>query len=161
MAFLRRSSLIVIPSSSGIFGILFGKGLVLSFNSALLLGNLLRSFVGKNIHQWDLLLAQAKFAYNRSTSQTTGCSPFEAVYGLKPISPLDLAPLPTNTQFSGDADERTKKIKKLHERFELILRSKMRSNASKQINIGSLQLSKKEIWSHSSSKGAFSHNASI
>jgi hypothetical protein len=31
-------------------------------------------------------------------------------------------------------------------RFEFILRSKMRSTASKQINIGSLQLFKKEIW---------------
>jgi len=31
-------------------------------------------------------------------------------------------------------------------RFELILRSKMRNTASKQINIGSLQLSRKEIW---------------
>jgi hypothetical protein len=30
--------------------------------------------------------------------------------------------------------------------FERILRSKMRSTASKKINIGSLQLSKKEIW---------------
>jgi hypothetical protein len=79
------------------------------------LGNLLRSFVGKNIRQWDLLLAQAEFAYNRSTSQTTGCSPFEAVYGLNPISPLDLAPIPATIQFSGDADERAKRIKKLHE----------------------------------------------
>jgi hypothetical protein len=40
------------------------------------LGNLLRSFVGKNIRQWDLLLAQAEFAYNRSPSQTTSYSPF-------------------------------------------------------------------------------------
>ena len=46
------------------------------------LGNLLRSFVRKNIRQWDLLLAQDKFAYNWSTSQTTGHSPFEVVYGL-------------------------------------------------------------------------------
>jgi hypothetical protein len=73
--------------------------------------------VGKDIRQWDLLLAQAEFAYNRSTSQTTGCSPFEAVYGLNPISPLDLAPIPTTIQFSGDADERAKGIKKLHEQI--------------------------------------------
>ena len=46
------------------------------------LGNLLRSFVRKNIRQWDFLLAQDKFAYNWSTSQTTGHSPFEVVYGL-------------------------------------------------------------------------------
>jgi hypothetical protein len=54
--------------------------------------------VGKNIRQWDLLLAQAEFAYNRSTSQTTGCNPFEVVYGLNPFSPLDLAPIPTTIQ---------------------------------------------------------------
>ena len=46
------------------------------------LGNLLRSFVEKNIRQWDILLAQDKFAYNWSTSQTTGHNPFEVVYGL-------------------------------------------------------------------------------
>jgi hypothetical protein len=81
------------------------------------LGNLLRSFVGKNIRQWDLLLAQAEFAYNRSPSQTTGHSPFEAVYGLNPIGPLELAPLPVTKHFSGDAEERAKEIKKLHEQI--------------------------------------------
>uniref|UniRef100_A0A2N9IIC5 Reverse transcriptase n=1 Tax=Fagus sylvatica TaxID=28930 RepID=A0A2N9IIC5_FAGSY len=81
------------------------------------LGNLLRSFVGKNIRQWDLLLAQAEFAYNRSPCQTTGHSPFEAVYGLNPIGPLDLAPLPVTNHFSGDAEERAKEIKKLHEQI--------------------------------------------
>uniref|UniRef100_A0A2N9J8I5 Integrase catalytic domain-containing protein n=1 Tax=Fagus sylvatica TaxID=28930 RepID=A0A2N9J8I5_FAGSY len=81
------------------------------------LGNLLRSFVGKNIRQWDLLLAQAEFAYNRSPCQTTGHSPFEAMYGLNPIGPLDLAPLPVTNHFSGDAEERAKEIKKLHEQI--------------------------------------------
>jgi hypothetical protein len=81
------------------------------------LGNLLRSFVGKNIRQWDLLLAQAEFAYNRSPCQTTGHNPFEAVYGLNPIGPLDLAPLPVTDHFSGDAEERAKEIKKLHEQI--------------------------------------------
>lgn len=71
--------------------------------------------MGKNIRQWDLLLAHAEFAYNWSKSRTTGYSPFEVVYGQNPISPLELAPLPTTQQFSGDAEERVKFIKKLHE----------------------------------------------
>ena len=76
---------------------------------------MLRSLVYSNIRQWDLVLAQDEFAYNRSKSQTTGSSPFEVVYGRNLISPLDLAPLPTHHQFSGDAEESTKHIKKLHE----------------------------------------------
>ena len=56
-----------------------------------------------------------EFAYNCSISQTMGCSPFDIVYGQNPISPLDLAPLPTTHQFRGDVGERVKNIKKLHE----------------------------------------------
>jgi hypothetical protein len=82
------------------------------------LGNLLMSFVGKNIRQWDLLLTQAEFSYSRSTSQTTGCSPFEVVYGLKPISPHVLVPFLTTIQFNGDAEERAKEIKKLQEQIQ-------------------------------------------
>ncbi|GKV33824.1 hypothetical protein SLEP1_g42275 [Rubroshorea leprosula] len=80
-----------------------------------ILGNLLQSFVGQNLRQWDLVLAQAKFAYNNSSNQATGKCPFEVVYGLRPLSPLDLAPLPTSRQFSADAEQRAKEIKKLHE----------------------------------------------
>ncbi|WOG81676.1 hypothetical protein DCAR_0100827 [Daucus carota subsp. sativus] len=83
------------------------------------LGNLLRSLVGNNPRQWDLTLAQAEFAYNRSTSQTTGKSPFEVVYGQNPSSPLDLAPLPATNNFSGDAVDRADHIKKLHEQVRL------------------------------------------
>lgn len=63
--------------------------------------NLLRSLVGKNIRQWDLLLA--------------GHTPFEVVYGKNPISPLDLVPLPVNNHFSGDAEARARQIKELYE----------------------------------------------
>ena len=56
------------------------------------LGNLLRSFVGKNLKQWDLFLPQIKFAYNIYEHITIGKSPFEVVYGLQPIGPMDLAP---------------------------------------------------------------------
>ncbi|GKV29618.1 hypothetical protein SLEP1_g38525 [Rubroshorea leprosula] len=72
-------------------------------------------FVGKNLRQWDLVLAQAEFAYNNSSNQAIGKCPFEVVYGVRPLSPLDLAPLPTSRQFSGDAEQRAKEIKKLHE----------------------------------------------
>ena len=46
-------------------------------------------------------------------------SPFEVVYGFQPIGPLDLAPLVTGKQFSGDAKIRAKKINKLHENVRL------------------------------------------
>ncbi|GJS20332.1 RNA-directed DNA polymerase [Tanacetum coccineum] len=43
------------------------------------LGNLLRSLVGENPRQWDLVLSQAEFAYNRSHNRTTGKTPFEVL----------------------------------------------------------------------------------
>ena len=54
------------------------------------LGNLLRSYVGGNLKQWDMILSQIEFAYNRSLHQSIGMSPFEVVYGVNPIGPLDL-----------------------------------------------------------------------
>jgi len=82
-----------------------------------LLGNLLRSFVGKNLRKWDLILAQIEFAYNNSTNQATRKCPFEVVYGLCPLSPLDLTPSPSTQQYSADAEQRANEIKKLHEQI--------------------------------------------
>nr|GEW32866.1 retrotransposable element Tf2 [Tanacetum cinerariifolium] len=58
------------------------------------LGNLLRSLIRENAKQWDRILSQAEFAYNRSVNRTTGKSPFEVVYGWNSITPLDLVPVP-------------------------------------------------------------------
>ncbi|GKV14324.1 hypothetical protein SLEP1_g25219 [Rubroshorea leprosula] len=60
-------------------------------------------------------LFKAEFAYNNSSNQATRKCPFKVVYGVRPRSPLDLAPLPTSRQFSADAEQRAKEIKKLHE----------------------------------------------
>nr|GEY65053.1 reverse transcriptase domain-containing protein [Tanacetum cinerariifolium] len=40
-------------------------------------GNLLRSLIGDNAKQWDLILPQAEFAYNRSVNRTTYLSPYK------------------------------------------------------------------------------------
>ena len=79
------------------------------------LGAMLRSLVKKNIREWERLIPHAEFAYNRSTSQTIGCSLFEAVYGMNPIGPLDLASIHITEHFREEADERAKFIKKIHE----------------------------------------------
>nr|GEZ14022.1 RNA-directed DNA polymerase [Tanacetum cinerariifolium] len=79
------------------------------------LGNLLRSLVGENLRQWDLVLPQAEFAYNRSKSRTTGKTPFEVVTGTNPITPLDLTSLLTHVHFSCDGEERAKQVQQFHE----------------------------------------------
>ncbi|XP_035836015.1 uncharacterized protein LOC118485763 [Helianthus annuus] len=79
------------------------------------LGNLLRSLVGSNPKQWDLVLAQAEFAYNRSSHRSTGMSPFLVVYCRNPFTPLDLAPSPTVEHYSVEGDERANQIKSIHE----------------------------------------------
>ena len=97
-----------------------------------ILGNLLRSFVGKNLKQWDLILAQVEFAYNNSISQATGKCPFEVVYGTRPLSPLDLTPSSNQRQYSADGDQRAKEIKKLHEQVrEQIQKQNLRYKAQR------------------------------
>ncbi|GJX52863.1 putative reverse transcriptase domain-containing protein [Tanacetum coccineum] len=78
------------------------------------LGNLLRSLIGDNAKQWDLILPQAEFAYNRSVNRTTGKSPFEVVYGRNLITPLDLVPIPEVGQFSKEGADQSEQIKELH-----------------------------------------------
>ncbi|KAL6316817.1 hypothetical protein AAG906_021117 [Vitis piasezkii] len=68
------------------------------------LGNLLRCIVRDQLRNWDNVLPQAEFAFNSSTNRTTGYSPFEVAYGLKPKQPVDLIPLPTSVRTSQDGD---------------------------------------------------------
>ncbi|PKU69610.1 RNA-directed DNA polymerase [Dendrobium catenatum] len=82
------------------------------------LGNLLRCFVGKNVRQWDLILAQVEFAFNRSINHTTGRSPFEIVYGHNPLSPIDLIPIANVSAYSTDGEQRSVEIKNLHKQVQ-------------------------------------------
>ncbi|GKC46169.1 RNA-directed DNA polymerase [Tanacetum coccineum] len=78
------------------------------------LGNLLRSLIGDNAKQWNLILPQAKFAYNKSVNRTTGKSPFEVVYGRNPITTLDLVLVPEVRRFSEEGPDQSEQIKELH-----------------------------------------------
>ncbi|GJT89507.1 RNA-directed DNA polymerase [Tanacetum coccineum] len=78
------------------------------------LGNLLRSLIGDNAKQWDLILPQTEFAYNRPVNRTTGKSPFEVMYGRNLITPLDLVPVPEVGQFSEEGVDQSEQIKELH-----------------------------------------------
>lgn len=64
-------------------------------------------------------MPHAEFAYNRTPMRATGCSPFEALYGINPLTPIDLAPLPTDCKVSFEAEKRAKEMKKLHEQIRV------------------------------------------
>nr|GEW51370.1 RNA-directed DNA polymerase [Tanacetum cinerariifolium] len=71
-----------------------------------------------NAKQWDLILPQAEFAYNRSVNHTTGKSPFETMYGRNPITSLDLVLVPEVGKFSEEGADQFKHIKELHQSYK-------------------------------------------
>ncbi|XP_074318036.1 uncharacterized protein LOC141654818 [Silene latifolia] len=69
----------------------------------------------KSLKDWDIKLAAAEFAFNGSPStQAIGHSPFEVVYGVNPLMPVDLSSVPRN-EMNHDAKARAKCCLKLHE----------------------------------------------
>ena len=73
------------------------------------LTTLLRRLISKSLKEWDLKLPHAEFAYTRSPAYATKHSPFDCVYGVNPLTPLDMVPIPT------EAETRAKEMRKLHE----------------------------------------------
>ena len=89
----------------------------------------MRALIKSHAKAWDLILPHAEFAYNMAPSKTTGLSPFKIVYGLEPLTPLDLSPRPMDTKPNVEAHKRVEDIKHLHE----TVRAKIeRSNATYQ-----------------------------
>ena len=54
------------------------------------LGNLLRCLVGNKPRNWEIVLAQAEFAYNNSMNRSTRKTPFEIITKMKPRGISDL-----------------------------------------------------------------------
>nr|GEW13256.1 hypothetical protein [Tanacetum cinerariifolium] len=81
------------------------------------LGSLLRALITTNLKHWEDLLPRDEFAYNPTPNKTTGISPFMAVYGLNPSTPLDLVVFDTSTKFSQEASELAADIKSIHQRI--------------------------------------------
>ena len=79
------------------------------------LSALLRVLIKKNIKEWEECLPITEFAYNRARHSTTGKSPFEAVYGFNPLSPLDILPLTLQGRINMDASACVTHLKKVHE----------------------------------------------
>ncbi|CAA7021643.1 unnamed protein product [Microthlaspi erraticum] len=84
------------------------------------LGTLLRVLLKKNLKNWDDCLPHIEFAYNHSVHSASKFSPFEIVYGFKPLSPLDLMPLPLSERLSADGQKRAEMVKKIHEQAKNI-----------------------------------------
>jgi len=58
------------------------------------LSTLFRELVIKNLKEWNLKLLHAEFAYNRAPTYTVSHSSFVTCYGVNPLTPIDLLPLP-------------------------------------------------------------------
>ena len=99
------------------------------------MGALLRALIKTNSKAWDLILPHVEFSYNLAPSKTTGLPPFKIVYGVEPLSPLDLIPRPLDEKSSVEANKRVEEIKHLHEQVKLKIEkynTSYQSQANKQ-----------------------------
>src|SRR4051812_40374813 len=72
--------------------------------------------IKKNLREWEECLPHVEFAYNRAVHSTTQFCPFEVAYGFKPLTPLDLLPLPLHERANTEASKHADYVKKLHEK---------------------------------------------
>lgn len=94
------------------------------------LGTLLRTFLKSNLKSWEECLPFIEFAYNRVPHNTTSFSPFEIAYGFKPLTPLDLLPLPISTDLvHKDAEARAKYVQDLHAQVKRNIEKKIKHYA--------------------------------
>jgi hypothetical protein len=80
------------------------------------LGDLLRSSVTEHHSQWDQILSQAEFSYNDSVNKSTGKSPFQIVYEMKPRGVSELRDMEQSELRR--AEDFTAEMQKLHNQIK-------------------------------------------
>jgi len=70
-----------------------------------------------NLMLWDQLLTHTELAHNKTPTKTTGLSPFKVVYGIGPLSLLDLTPPPMDSKPNMEATKRVQEIQELHKKI--------------------------------------------
>ena len=92
---------------------------------------LLRAMIKKNLKVWEDCLPHVEIANNRAVHSTTQMCPFEVVYGLKPITPLDLLPLPLQECTNMEASKRVEYVKSIHMKTKQEIEKKSKHYAAK------------------------------
>ncbi|XP_039855422.1 uncharacterized protein LOC120713552 [Panicum virgatum] len=87
--------------------------------------------IKKNLKVWEDCLPHVEFAYNRAIHSTTQMCPFEVVYGLKLITPLDLLPLPLQECTNMEASKRVEYVKSIHMKTKQDIEKKSKHYAAK------------------------------
>ena len=103
------------------------------------LSTLLRAIISKNIKTWEDCLPHVEFAYNRTVHSATKFSPFEIVYGLNPLTPLDLSPLPMTERVNMDGKKKADLVRQIHEKARLNIERRTEQYA-RQANKGRYKL---------------------
>ena len=80
-----------------------------------------------------------EFAYNRTVHATSLFSPFEVVYAINPLTPMNILPLPTNKHANLDGKEKATFVQELHTRVRANIERKNEQYA-KQANKGHLKV---------------------
>jgi len=115
------------------------------------LSTLLRVVLKGNHKSWDEYLPHIEFAYNGVVHSTTKLSPFEVVYSINPLTPLNLLPLPFSFDFvHKEGVSKSQFIKDFHEKvksqiqaqMEKIAHSKNKGKRVRSFNEGDL------VWLH-------------
>jgi hypothetical protein len=83
---------------------------------------LLRCYACEIDNQWVDALPMVEFCFNNAVNESLRLSPFEANYGFKPLTPLDVVLPYTPFALSADAEKRVKLLKDTHAYASELLR---------------------------------------